>query len=115
MVFDMVITCYVDGEVTGNCQISCQSGVKVSHRATLAISVLQEYWGLGIGSALMGAMIETARSWGKEILELAYIQGNHRARRLYEKFGFQAVSERPNVFKCKDGSYQNEVYMQKYL
>ncbi len=112
---DMVITCYVDGTVVGNCQISCQTGIKASHRASIAIAVLRAYWGLGVGSAMMEALVDTARSWGKEILELEYIDGNHRARHLYEKFGFREISRRPNVFKCRDGSYQNVVYMQKYL
>ena len=112
---DMVITCYVDGKVVGNCQISCQIGIKASHRASIAIAVLRAYWGLGVGSAMMEALVDTARSWGKEILELEYIAGNDRARHLYEKFGFREISRRPNVFKCKNGSYQDVVYMQKYL
>lgn len=112
---DMVITCFLDGAVAGNCQISCRPGIKTSHRASLAISVLRDCWGLGIGSAMMEALVDTARRWGKEILELAYIAGNDRARRLYEKFGFREVSRRPNVFKRRDGGYQDEVYMQKYL
>ena len=47
--------------------------------------------------------------------ELEFIKGNDRARHLYEKFGFRVVSEKPNAFKLKDGTYRNEFYMQKYL
>lgn len=30
------ITCYIDGEVAGNCEISFRGGMKTSHRATIA-------------------------------------------------------------------------------
>lgn len=111
----MGIACFADGRAVGNAEIRYRPGIKTGHRATIAIAVLRDYWGQGIGSALMEVLIDTARRWGMEFLELAYIAGNRRARRLYERFGFQEVSQRPNVFKRRDGSYQDEIYMQKYL
>ena len=39
----------------------------------------------------------------------------YRLRDLYEKYGFRVVSEKPKAFKCKDGRYRSEFYMQKYL
>lgn len=109
------ITCYVDGEVAGNCEISFRSGIKSAHRATIAIALLKDYWNLGIGSAMFKELIAAARNHGTEIMELEFIEGNHRAQHLYEKFGFRVVSEKPNVFKLKDGTYLKEFYMQKYL
>ena len=111
----LAITCYVDGEVAGNCEISFRSGIKVSHRATIAIAILRDYWNLGIGSAMFEELIAIAKERGTEIMELEFIEGNERARHLYEKFGFHVVSEKPNAFKLKDGSYQKDIYMQKYL
>ena len=52
---------------------------------------------------------------GTEIVDLEFIEGNSRAKALYQKFGFQVVSVEPKFFKLKDGTYQNLVYMQKYL
>lgn len=109
------ITCYVDGEVAGNCEIRFMGGMKTSHRAVIAIAILRDFWNLGIGSAMFRELIDAARKRGTEIMELEVFQGNERARHLYEKFGFRVVSERPNVFKLRDGTYQNEFYMQKYL
>ena len=109
------ITCYIDGEVTGNCEISFRSGMKMSHRATIAIAILKDYWNLGIGSAMFEELVADAQKRGTEIMELEFIEGNERAKHLYEKFGFRVVSERPNVFKLKDGTYLSEFYMQKYL
>ena len=52
---------------------------------------------------------------GTEIVDLEMIEGNNRAKALYEKFGFQVISVEPKFFKLENGTYQNLVYMQKYL
>lgn len=109
------ITCYVDGEVVGNGEIGFRSGIKTAHRATLMLAIVQAYWGLGIGSAMLEELIAAAQARGVEIVELEYMQGNERGRRLYEKFGFRQVAEKPNAYKLKDGSYRSEIHMQKYL
>ena len=109
------ITCYVDNEVAGNCEIRFRGGMKTSHRAMIAIAILKDYWNFGIGSAMFEELIAAALERGTEIMELEFIEGNERAKHLYEKFGFRVVSERPNVFKLKDGTYLKEFYMQKYL
>ena len=53
-------TCYVDGEVAGNCEISFRDGMKTSHRATIAIAILKDYWNLGIGSAMFEELVAAA-------------------------------------------------------
>lgn len=109
------ITCYVDGEVAGNCDISFRGGMKTSHRATISIAILKDYWNLGIGSAMFEELIAAAKKRGTEIMELEFIEGNDRAKHLYEKYGFKVVSEKPNAVKLKDGTNLKEFYMQKYL
>lgn len=109
------ITCYVDGEVAGNCAISFQSGMKISHRATVTIAILKDYWNLGIGSAMFEELVAAALKRGTEIMELEFIEGNEHAKYLYEKFGFRVVAEKPNAIKLKDGTHLSEFYMQKYL
>lgn len=109
------IACYIDGEVVGNSEISFRQNIKTAHRATIAIAVLKDYWNLGIGSAMLEELVAVAQHHRTEIMELEYIKGNDRARYLYEKFGFRVVSEKPNAFKRKDGTYLSEVYMQKVL
>lgn len=111
----LAITCYVDDAVAGNCEISFRSGIKTSHRATIAIAILKDCWGIGIGSAMFEELVAAAQNRGTEIMELEFIEGSERAKHLYEKFGFRVVSERPNAFKLKDGTYLSEIYMQKYL
>ncbi|MBR6763130.1 MAG: GNAT family N-acetyltransferase [Clostridia bacterium] len=109
------ILCDVNGKISGNCELRLNTGLKTAHRATVAIALLKEYWGLGIGSAMFEVMIQTARDKGIEILELEYIDGNDRGKHLYEKFGFQTIAKLPHAYKLKDGSYQSSITMQKYL
>ena len=112
----LIITCYVDGRIVGNSEIDFLVGKKIQHRATLAIAILKDYWGLGIGSALFTELLAAANQHsGTEIAELEFIEGNGRAKHLYEKFGFEVVSERPNAFRLRDGSYRSEIFMQKKL
>lgn len=111
----IAITCYVDGTVAGNCEITFKNGLKISHRAGIGIAILKEYWNLGIGTAMFEELIAEAEKHGTEILELEFIEGNERGRALYEKFGFETVCTRPRGVKLRDGTYRSEIFMQKYL
>ena len=44
-------------------------------------------------------------------LELDFIQGNERAKALYEKMGFKVVAVKPNAIRLKDGTLLNEYSM----
>ena len=112
----LIVTCYISDEIVGNAEINFFGEQKTKHRATLAIAILKDYWGLGIGSALFSELLAAANQHsGTEIAELEFIEGNERGKHLYEKFGFQIVGERPNAFRLRDGSFRSEVFMQKKL
>ena len=112
----LFIACYIDGIIAGNCDITFMTGSKISHRATVGIALQKKYWSIGIGSAMFNEMIKAAEEHeGTEIVDLEFIEGNNRAKALYEKFGFEVISVESKIFKLKDGTYQNKVYMQKYL
>ncbi len=112
---DLAIACFVDGKPVGNGEIDFKPGIKMGHRASVAIAILREYWDLGIGSAMFREMIAAAREHGTQILELEFIEGNARARALYEKFGFEVIGKKPNAIRLKDGTLLAEYMMQKYL
>lgn len=110
-----MIVCEVDGEVAGTCHLKCNSRLKIRHRAEVGIALRQKFWGLGIGTALFKELIALARERQVEQLELNYVEGNERARGLYEKMGFQAVAVHPNAFRLKDGSTRAEIRMIRQL
>lgn len=111
----LAIACFVDGKLAGNCEIGFKPGIKMGHRSTVAIAILQEYWGLGIGSYMFEQMIAVARERGILIMELEFIEGNDRAKALYEKFGFEIVGKKPYAIRQKDGTLLAEYMMQKHL
>ena len=108
---DMMIVCVVDGEIAGNCQFGIGQRIKTRHRARVAIGLLKKYWGLGIGTAMFQEMIAACRDRGVLQLELEYVEGNERGRRLYEKMGFVQVAEKPDAIRLKDGRMLKEFAM----
>lgn len=111
-----VLVCEVDGRIAGNCDISRRVNQKTLHRAAVAIALLHEFWGLGIGTAMFQELIHIAEGWEGVIqMELEFVEGNSRARALYEKMGFRITGVRPDAFRLKDGSLRNEYMMVRKL
>ena len=112
----VMLTCFVEGKLAGNCQIAFRTGAKTRHRASVAIALLQEYWNLGIGTKMFEEMLRVAEERGGIYqIELEFIEGNNRARALYEKMGFRITGTKPNAIKTKDGLFVSEYMMVKQL
>ena len=109
---DAMLVCVVDGKVAGNCGIHWTKGIKTRHRASVAIALLKEFWNQGIGTRMFQEMIRIAEE-NEHILqmELDFIEGNTRARALYEKMGFRITGIRPNAIRLRDGTLLNEYSM----
>ena len=109
---EAMLVCLVEGRVAGNSQIMWSRAIKTRHRASVAIALLKEYWGQGIGTRMFREMIRIAEE-NENILqmELEFIEGNTRARALYEKMGFRLTGVRPNAIRLKDGTLLNEYSM----
>ncbi len=109
---EAMLVCLVDGKVAGNCQIARSRGIKTRHRASVAIALLKEYWNLGLGTRLFREMIRIAEDDPYILqMELDFVEGNTRARALYEKMGFRITGVRPNAIRLKDGTLLNEYTM----
>lgn len=111
----LMIICLVKGRIAGNCHLMRQKRMKTRHRASLGIALTREFWGLGIGRAMLEALVQAARESGVSQLELQYLEGNERGARLYEKLGFTEVGRQPNAIKLKDGRLLDEINMVKAL
>lgn len=113
---EIEIIALVDGVVAGTAGIEAVgSKDKVKHRAEFGISIAKEFWGLGIGRALMDACIECARSAGYVQLELTVVSGNERAISMYERVGFVEYGRNPKGFHSRTAGYQEVVYMRLEL
>lgn len=113
--YDLHITAFAENKIVGNCQLAFQKRIKTKHRASVSIGILKEYQGLGLGKAMIEELISIAREHQILQLELEYIEGNDRARNLYEKMGFFYTGERPDAIRLKDGTMLKEISMIKKL
>ena len=81
----------------------------------MGISVLKEYWGLGIASEIMKVIIDKAKEVGFEQIELQVVDTNEPAKHLYTKFGFYETGYINNGMKYTAGTYAKLILMQKEL
>lgn len=113
---EAMLICLVDGKVAGNCGIHFSNKLKTRHRAGVAIALCKEFWNLGIGTRMFEEMEKLALTKPYvQILELDFVEGNTRARALYEKMGFKIIGRRPSAICLKDGTLLDEYMMQKKL
>ena len=88
---------------------------KLHHRAEFGISILKEYWGLGLGKALTSACIQCAKDAGYIQLELDVVADNVRAINLYKSLGFTEFGRNPKGFNSRFCGFQELVYMRLEL
>lgn len=109
---EAMLVCIVDGKVAGNCDITFKTNMKTKHRAMVAIALLSAYWNQGIGTRMFQELIRLAESREDVLqMELEFVEGNARARHLYEKMGFRITGVHPNAIRLKDGTLLNEYMM----
>lgn len=113
---EIMMVAEIDGIIAGNCGIlSIGSLRRISHRCGFAIALKEDYWHLGIASAMMDYAFSLAKEMGYEQVELEVVEGNDRAKRLYESFGFKETGKKLHSMKYDDGSYRDEYTMVKML
>ena len=109
---EIEIIAIIDGKVAGTAGIGAVGRkYKVKHRAELGISILKEYWSLGLGKALTKACIQCAKEAGYTQLELNVVAENEAALSLYQSLGFVEFGRNPKGFNSRMSGYQELVYM----
>ena len=109
---EIEILAIIDDKVVGTAGISeIGSKTKIRHRAEFGISVLREYWGLGIGKALTKACIQCAKDAGYVQVELNVVAENAKAISLYKSLGFEEFGRNPRGFLSREGGFQELIYM----
>lgn len=76
--------------------------MRLSHKVSLGISVLQEYNNKGLGTIMMGVLIEKAKEYHKTKIELEVRSDNVGAIHVYEKCGFKIEGQRQDGFFVDD-------------
>ncbi len=86
---DMLLVAERDGVVVGSAGWKRFTGRRL-HAAAIGMGVHDDHVGQGIGSALLGALIDAADNWYALVrLELTVYTDNAPAIRLYQSHGFE--------------------------
>ena len=85
------------------------SNAHVWHVTGLAVD--PEFEGRGAGRALMEALMDLARQRGGRRMTLRVFAPNERARRLYERLGFEVEGVMRGEFMIGQGEYVDDVFM----
>ena len=105
----------INGRIIGAAQLHGSSRKRIAHNSEMAISVRKEYWRKGVGTALMGELINHAKQRGTtKNISLGVRAGNSNAIKLYEKFGFEKIGFHKDYFNV-DGTFYDEILMDLYL
>lgn len=113
---DLTLLARDENKVIACAHLSFSGYIKTKHRCFVTIQITKDYWGIGLGTKIFQEFIAVA-SARKEVtqMELSFIEGNDRAKALYEKMGFVVVGRKPNAIKLKDGTLLSMFEMVKEL
>lgn len=91
----------INGRIIGGAHFEGENVTRMRHSGEMGVSVIKDYWGLGVGSALIENLIKWARDTGIiRKINLRVHQDNKRAIALYSRYGF-----------CQEGVKKREFYI----
>ncbi|MCO6438470.1 MAG: GNAT family N-acetyltransferase [Phycisphaerae bacterium] len=85
------------------------------HHAELGMTVLRDYWGLGIGQALMDGIVAWACDRRLRKLYLRVFADNARAHRLYVRCGFVEEGRLRDDGMRSDGTLVDTIVMARFF
>lgn len=100
-----------EDELVGRLSLSRDTHPASMHVADLGLMVAKAWRGRGVGSALLEAAVEWARSVGVAKIELHVFPWNEPAIALYEKFGFEREGYRKGQYRRSDGEIADVILM----
>ncbi|MGL4911731.1 MAG: GNAT family N-acetyltransferase [Romboutsia sp.] len=111
----LMLVALIGEKIVSVCQITTSDRKRIAHNSELAVSVRKDYWGIGIGSAIMNELIEFGkRNDNIKTISLGVRGSNYNAIKLYEKCGFEKVGCHKNYFNI-NGEFDDEILMDLYI
>ncbi len=104
----------VNNELAGYVMAFGGSAKRNKHSAYLVAGVLEEYRGIGVGTALFKDLEKWAVAHGIHRLELTAVTQNEAGIALYKKMGFE-IEGTKRASLCIGGRYVDEYYMGKLI
>lgn len=112
----LFIVAEVDGRIVGSADLHNGNRKRIQHVGTLGITVIKDFRGLGVGKALMEALLNWAldnpliEKIGLEVFDV-----NKPAIELYNKLGFIEEGRKAKGIKLGQGSYVDSILMYKFI
>lgn len=98
-------------EIIGTAGLTINSNPRLRHSGGIGIMIHKDYQNMGVGTALMEALLDVADNWLMLIrVELGVFEDNKRAIHLYEKLGFKKKGLK-RLAAIRNGKYENEYLM----
>lgn len=86
----LFVVAEIDGKIVGNLTFIGGKRERIAHVGEFGVGLLKEYWGWGIGKALIDYLIQWAKETGVvRKINLRVREDNTRAINLYENMGFE--------------------------
>lgn len=107
----LMLVAVLDKHIVGVCNFSGAPRSRVRHQGEMGITVLRDYWGLGIGTRLIEILIDWAKASGVvRKINLRTREDNTRAIALYKRLGFAVEGVLTREFLV-DGQFYSSLVM----
>lgn len=95
--------------------VSLRFSEETPHIASLGIVLQKDYWGKGLGTAIVKKICEIGFEYFPTLqkIQLDVFEENYSAQRVYEKVGFEKIGFLKNHY-LKDGIWKNVFLYEKY-
>lgn len=103
---NVLLVALVDERIVGTASVKASDSGRMEHIGEIGISILKDYWGLGLGHLMLEELIQWAQESGViRRLELTVQERNQRAVKLYEKMGFATETIMERGAKTDEGVF----------
>lgn len=113
---NLLLLAFADGKIVAMASVKAAPEFTVSHIGEIGISVLKDFWGIGLGTALLAEVIYWSESASPlHRLELTVQKRNERAIHLYQKFGFETEAVMERGARDARGDFLDVLLMSKLI
>ena len=105
------IVATIEGRVVAQAALHLETGPRRRDCGSIGMAVHDDFQGRGVGTALMGALMDLADNWyGLRRLELTVYADNAAGVHLYQKFGF-TIEGTAHQYARRNGELVDALYM----
>lgn len=105
---------FIDDVLCCIAELISPTEIRLSHNVEYSITIVKNFWGMGIGNIVTKELINFAKYKGIKNIILTVKGENSAAINLYKKYGFKTVGIKKDYI-CIDGNYDDEITMQLQL